>query len=184
MTTRILIALGLILATPQLPATETTEGASEWGWARMTLIKQGRKYDRGIALYMTDDQSLGVAFRCQRGKTYAVVSVRPVDYNALLQDWFRNPVEQQVEYTIDDEAQRVETWVWAYSGKVFVSPPGDSVKDLFKAARRGATLSFKRRKGKSVLIRIPTGDPALFDGFVNKCGLAAADYGHVDTQQP
>jgi len=183
MKTRILIAISLILATPQLPAAEASEGASEWGWARMTLVDRGRKYDRGIALYTTNDKSLGIAFRCQRGKTYAVVSVRPVDFNALLKDRFRRPAEWQVEFAIDDEALRVETWVWAYSGKVFLSPPGDSVKDLFKAARRGATLSFRRRKGDFLTIRLPPGDPALFEGFVDKCGLAAADYGQVDTQE-
>lgn len=183
MKTRILIALSLILATPQLPAAEAIEGASEWAWARMTLVDRGRKYDRGIALFTTDKQSLGIAFRCQRGKTYAVVSVKPVDFNALLAERFRHPAEWQVEYAIDDEALRVETWVWAYNGKVFLSPPGDSVKDLFKAARRGATLSFKRRKGDLLTIRLPPGDPALFEGFVDECGLAAADYGQVVTQE-
>ena len=180
---KIFITLTLILAVPQLQSAETTEDTAEWSWAKMTLVKRGREYDRGIALYMTDEHSLGVAFRCHRDKTYAVVSVRPVDFDALLQEWFRNPVEQQVEYTIDDEALRVETWVWAYGGRVFVSAPGDSVKDLFRAARRGATLSFKRRKGKSVTIRIPTGDPALFDGFVRHCGLSAADYGQGETYE-
>ncbi|MDH3619536.1 MAG: hypothetical protein OER91_01500 [Gammaproteobacteria bacterium] len=174
MNTRIFIALTLLLATPELQSADTpdtADGASEWSWARMILVKRGRKYDRGIALYMTNEQSPGVAFRCQRDKLYAVVSVKPVDFNSLLTEWFRNPAEWKVEYRIDGEPLRAETWVWAYRGKVFVSPPGDSVKDLFEAARRGATLKFTRRKGDPVSIDIPAGDPALFDGFISKCGL-------------
>lgn len=183
MKTTIFIALSLILVTPPLAATETTDGASEWSWARMTLIKRGRNYDRGIALYMTDDQSLGIAFRCHGGKTYAVVSVKPVDFDELLRDWFRHPAEWEVEYAIDEEAPRVETWVWAYSGRVFVSRPGDSVRDLFRAARRGTTLSFKRRKGDAMTIEIPPGDTALFDGFVEHCGLSTAEYGQGEAYE-
>lgn len=182
------LILGLLLAPPLAANAEDTqnsaaenEAASAWGSSRMVLVEKGKKKNRGIALFTTSDQAPGIAFRCHRKKVYAFVSVKPVSFQKLLREWFRNPAEWQVEYRIDDQEARVETWIWTYKGRVFLSRPGSSTNDLFRAARRGATLKFQRKHGDLVTIEIPAGEPDRFDSFVEKCGLKLTDLGSIQT---
>ena len=148
----------------------------------MTLVKRGKKTNRGYALFTTSDQAPGIAFRCHRRKVYALVSVKPVSFRKLLQEWFRNPAEWQVEYRFDDQKARVESWIWTYEGRVFMSRPGSSTNDLFHAARRGTTLQFQRKHGDPVTIEIPAGEPDRFDSFVETCGLEQTDPGWMETR--
>lgn len=163
-----------------VPAFAEGETAA-WGSSRMTLIEKGRKKDRGYALFTTSDQVPGIAFRCHRKKLFAFVSVKPVSFRKLLEKWFRNPAEWQVEYRVDGSEPKVEAWIWTHKGRVFMSRPGESANDLFHAARRGATIDFQRKHGDPVTIEVPPGDVDRFESFVEKCGLSDTDLGSVET---
>ena len=180
-----LLILNLPLAHAGEPQKDQVLGAevaraAAWGSSKMTLVVKGQKKDRGYALFTTDENSPGIAFRCDRKKIYAFVSVKPMSFRKLLGQWFRNPAEWQVEYRVDDDALRDETWIWLLRGKVFMSQPDGSANDLFRAAKRGSTVWFQRKHGDPVTIEIPAGDPARFDGFVEKCGLKLMDLGSTE----
>jgi len=178
----LLLILPVLIANANDAPAPTTEDdvASAWGSSKMTLIVKGRKRDRGFALFTTDDTSPGIAFRCDRKKVYAFVSVKPLSFRKLLGEWFRNPAEWKVEYRVDDDALRAETWIWLLRGKVFMSRPDESAYELFRAAKRGATVWFHRKHGDPVTIEIPAGEPARFDNFVEKCGLQLTDLGSTE----
>lgn len=107
--------------------------------------------------------------------------MKPVSFRKLLGEWFRNPAEWQVEYRVDDDALKAETWIWLLRGKVFMSQPDGSAADLFRAAKRGTTVWFHRKHGDPVTIEIPPGEPARFDSFVEKCGLKLTGLDSMET---
>jgi hypothetical protein len=168
---RILWLLVLCLVVPDAPASEPESDTAAWESARLYLIKRGKKYSRGHALYMTDASGPALGFNCHRQKLYAFVSVVPLSLGDVLKKWFRNPAEWKATYQVDDEPVRSETWIWTYNGKVFMSLPDDSSSYLLQAAGRGASIEFQRKGGDPVTFDIPAVYQPQLERFTQECGL-------------
>lgn len=168
---RILWLLVLCLVVPDAPASEPESDTAAWESARLYLIKRGKKYSRGHALYMTDASGPALGFNCHRQKLYAFVSVVPLSLGDVLKKWFRNPAEWKATYQVDDEPVRSETWIWTYNGKVFMSLPDDSSSYLLQAAGRGASIEFQRKGGDPVTFDIPAVYQPQLERFTQDCGL-------------
>ncbi len=176
------VAIGILIAMPawaEEPQHEQAERAAEPDWqiSRLYVKRQGKTYFRGRGLYMTRSDGPAVGFTCQKQQVYAFVSVEALSIGEIFEKGFRNPAEWKVRFQIDDQPPREETWIWTYGGRVFMSKPGESADDLFKAAGNGATLMFHRDRGDPVTIEIPKDDFGSFDYYVEKCGLELTDVG-------
>ena len=151
--------------------------------SRLYVKRRGKTYLRGRGLYMTRSDGPAIGFTCQKKQIYAFVTVEAMSIAEIFKKWFRNPAEWKVRFQIDDQPARDETWIWTYSGRVFMSKPGDSANDLFKAARSGATLMFHRYRGDPVTIEIPGDEFGWFDHYIEKCGLDPTDLGSLTTRR-
>jgi hypothetical protein len=168
---KILLLLTCCLVVPDVPASEPEGDSAAWEIARLYLIKRGKKYSRGHALYMTDASGPALGFSCHRQKLYAFVSVVPQSLGDVLKKWFRNPAKWKATYQVDDEPARSETWIWTYNGKVFMSLPDDSSNYLLQAAGRGASIEFQRKGGDPVKFDIPAVYQPRLERFTQECGL-------------
>ncbi len=182
-------ALAMLVAMPvwaEEPQREPREPLvePEWKMARLYVKRRGKTYFRGRALYMTESSGPSIGFTCQKKQVFAFVSVKALSLGEIFEKWFRNPAEWNVRFQIDDQPPRDETWIWTYGGRVFMSKPGESANDLFKAARNGETLTFKSRKKEDpVTFEIPRDGFAQFEVFVDKCGLDLTDFGSLTTRR-
>ena len=116
-------------------------------------------------------------------QVFAFVSVKALSIGEILEKGFRNPAEWKVRFQINDEPAREETWIWTYGGRVFMSKPGESANDLFKAARNGATLMFHRDRGDPVTIEIPRDVFGQFETYLERCGIEQTDIGSLTTRR-
>lgn len=177
-----LIAVPALAEEPQQDQGEPTV-ENEWQMSRLYVKRRGKTYFRGRALYMTDGSGPAIGFTCQKKQVYAFVSVEAMSLGEVFKKWFRNPAEWKVRFQIDDQPARDETWIWTYGGRIFMSKPGDSANDLFKAARNGATLMFHRDRGDPVTFTIPRDEFGQFEYYVEKCGLSLTDFGSLTTRR-
>ncbi len=184
----LVLAIGFLVALPawaQAPEQDQPEPAVEYDWetAKLYVKRRGKTYFRGRALYMTKTDGPAIGFTCQKKQVYAFVSVKALSLGEIFEKWFRTPAEWKARFQIDDRPPREETWIWTYGGRVFMSRPGESANDLFKAARNGATLMFHRDRGDPVTFDIPRDEYGQFENFVDKCGLELTDFGSLTTRR-
>ena len=182
------VVIGLVIALPawaQQHEQDQAEPAVEYDWetAKLYVKRRGKTYSRGRALYMTRIDGPAIGFTCQKKQVYAFVSVKALSLGEIFEKWFRNPAEWRARFQIDDEEPREEPWVWTYGGRVFMSRPGESANDLFRASRNGATLMFHRDRGDPVTFEIPRDEFGQFERFVDKCGLELTDFGSLTTRR-
>lgn len=182
------IAVGLLVTLPAFAEEAAQEQIGptieyDWEMAKLYVKRRGKTYFRGRALYMTKSDGPAIGFTCQKKKVYAFVSVKALSLGEIFEKWFRTPAEWQARFQIDDQLPREETWIWTYGGRVFMSKPGESANDLFKAARNGATLMFHRDRGDPVTFEIPRDEFGQFETFVERCGLDLTDFGSLTTRR-
>lgn len=124
-----------------------------------------------LLLHTVDPDQPGIAFRCEKGKMYVIVSVRAADLAKALREGVRRPRDWELTYRIDDGAPVTEDWVSMSNSRLFMARKFASTAAIFNAARNGGTLAITVRGSDPVTIDIPESHDDLFDYYVESCEL-------------
>jgi len=124
-----------------------------------------------LLLHTVDPDRPGIAFRCEKGKMYVIVSVRAADLAKALREGVRRPRDWELTYRIDDGAPVTEDWVSMSNSRLFMARKFASTAAIFNAARNGGTLAITVRGSDPVTIAIPESHDDLFDYYVESCKL-------------
>ena len=126
-----------------------------------------------LLLHTVEADRPGIAFRCERGRLYVILAVRPADLVKALREGVRRPRDWELTYRIDDNAPVTEDWVSMSNNRLFMARQFASTAAIFNAARDGGTLAITVRGSDPVTIEIPESDDELFDYYVESCRLDA-----------
>jgi len=125
-----------------------------------------------LLMYTTDRKKPGLAFRCEKGRLYGILSVRPANLEKALRDGVRRPRDWTLTVTIGNGQPRSEAWVSMQNGKLVMAHESGTTKELFRAARDADSVSVVTRKGKKpVIIELPAGNEAMFSDYLDRCDL-------------
>ena len=124
-----------------------------------------------LLLHTVDPDRPGIAFRCEKGKMYVILAVRPADLAKALRQGVRRPRDWELTYRIDDSAPVTEDWVSMSNNRLFMARRFASTAAIFNAARDGATLAITVKGSDPVTVDIPPSDDELFDYYVESCKL-------------
>ena len=145
------------------------------GWKSIKLSQQSSdgKQARGFMLYTTDKTNKGAAFRCEWGRMYTFLGVKPVDFRKILQQRSSKLRDREITFSINDSAEVVEDWVQMFSGKIYMAREISTNLAIFRAAAKGANISFTRKYGETVTISLPILDQSVSGAFLDGCDLKA-----------
>ena len=152
-------------------STGQAEQVSAWQITKIAEFKNDKKYSRGLLLYTTGADKMSVAFRCESGKLFAFLAVKPADFKQILQQRSQSPRDREVRFSIDNGAEATENWVQMFSGRIYMVRKISTTLDVFRAATTGATITFTRKYGKTVIIPLPEVDQETFGSFLTNCDL-------------
>ena len=125
-----------------------------------------------ILLYTTDKKVPGAAFRCEKGRLFAILSMRKSDLGKALRDGVRRPRDWPLTVTIGDAPPVTEAWVSMQNGRLVMAHSAETTRALYAAARRGDVVAVKRKEGQdAVVVQMPAADSALFDDYLSACSL-------------
>ncbi len=124
-----------------------------------------------LLLHTVDPDRPGIAFRCEKGRMYAVLAARPADLSKALREGVRRPRDWELTYRIDDGAPVTEDWVSMSNSRLFMAREFASTAAIFHAARDGGTLEITVKGWDPVTIEMPDSDDELFDYYVESCNL-------------
>jgi hypothetical protein len=124
-----------------------------------------------LLLNTVDPDKPGIAFRCEKGKMYVVLAVRPADLEKALREGVRRPRDWELTYQIDDGEAVTGNWVSMSNSRLFMAHEFASTAAIFNAARDGATLTVTVKGWDPVSIEIPESDDELFDYYIESCEL-------------
>ena len=124
-----------------------------------------------LLLHTVDPDRPGIAFRCEKGRMYVILAVRPEDLSRALREGVRRPRDWELTYRIDDGAPVTEDWVSMSNNRLFMARKFASTAAIFKAARNGGILAITVKGSDPVTIEIPESDDELFDYYVESCEL-------------
>ena len=145
------------------------------GWRVIDVTKtvNGVETPRGKMLFTTDGERLGAAFRCDAGKLYAFVSVKPVDFSVNLEQRSGRHREKSMSYAIANGESGTEEWVSMFNGKVYKPQYISTTSAMFRAALEGADVTVARHTGANeVTIDFPQPDRDAFAEFLQGCDLS------------
>jgi len=124
-----------------------------------------------LLLHTVDPDRPGIAFRCEKGRMYVIVAVRPTDLAKALRDGVRRPRDWELTYRIGDAAPVTEAWVSMSNSRLFMAHRFASTAAIFHAARDGGTLEVTVKGWDPVIVVMPESDDELFDYYVESCDL-------------
>jgi hypothetical protein len=124
-----------------------------------------------LLLNTVDPDKPGIAFRCEKGKMYVVLAVRPADLEKALREGVRRPRDWELTYQINDDEPVTGNWVSMSNSRLFMAHEFASTAAIFNAARDGATLTVTVKGWDPVSIEIPESDDELFDYYIESCEL-------------
>lgn len=127
-----------------------------------------------LLLYTVDPDSPGIAFRCEKGRLYLVLAVRPAELEKALREGVRRPRDWEMTYRIDDGEAVTEDWVSMSNSRLFMAHQFATTAAIFHAARDGGTLELTVKGWDPVTVEIPESDDELFDYFIESCKLDPA----------
>lgn len=128
-----------------------------------------------LLLHTVDPDRPGIAFRCEKGRMYVILAVRPADLRKALREGVRRPRDWELSYRLDDGDAVTEDWVSMSNSRLFMARNFASTAAIFNAARDGGTLEVTVKGWDPVTVELPASDDALFDYYVESCDLNA-DY--------
>ncbi len=146
--------------------------ASGWRVIDVTKTVDGVETPRGKMLFTTDGDRLGAAFRCDAGKLYAFVSVKPVDFSEKLTQRSGRARDKSMMYAFEDGNSGTEEWVSMFNGKVYKLQYISTTAAMFEAAMYGSDVTVARHNGSNeVTIDFPQDGGEAFGEFLQGCDL-------------
>jgi len=124
-----------------------------------------------LLLNTVDPDRPGIAFRCEKGKLYTMLAVRPSDLEKSLREGVRRPRDWTLTYKIGDGDEVTEEWVSMSNGRLFMAHETASTFAIFRAALGGDTITVTVKGNDPVSVDVPPGDSGLFDAFLDLCAL-------------
>ena len=126
-----------------------------------------------LLLHTVDPDMPGIAFRCEKGRLFTMLAVRPSDLRKSLREGVRKPRDWTLTYKIGDAEEVTEEWVSMSNGRLYMAHETASTFAVFQAALDDETLTVTVKGKDSVSIDVPPGDSDLFDAFLDRCALDA-----------
>ena len=126
-----------------------------------------------LLLHTVDPDMPGIAFRCEKGRLFTMLAVRPSDLRKSLREGVRKPRDWTLTYKIGDAEEVTEEWVSMSNGRLYMARETASTFAVFQAALDDETLTVTVKGKDSVSIDVPPGDGDLFDAFLDRCALDA-----------
>lgn len=124
-----------------------------------------------LLLHTVDPSRPGIAFRCEKGRLYVLLAVRPVDLEKKLREGVRRPRDWPLTWRVDDGEPVTEDWVSMSNNRLFMARKSASTATIFRAARDGGTLEITVTGWDTVTVEMPESDDALFDYYIERCEL-------------
>lgn len=143
----------------------------EWRTIKIAQLWGDNKSDRGFLLYTSGDDKTGAAFRCEEGKLFAFLAVKPADFRGIIQKRSPSPSDREVRFALGDNAELKEKWVQMFSGKIYMVREVSTTLEIFQAVASGVTITFTRKYGKTVSIPIPALEKNISSHFLERCNL-------------
>ncbi len=147
------------------------EQSSAWQVTKIMQIKHKETHGRGLLLFTDNPDKTGAAFRCDAGKLFAFLAVKPTDIREKLFQRTRNPRDREVRFSINGGIEKSETWVQMFNGQIYMARKISSILQIFDAAKAGAQITFTRKYGKTVTFSLPVADQEIFRFFIESCDL-------------
>ena len=126
-----------------------------------------------LLLHTVDPDKPGIAFRCEKGRLFTMLAVRPSDLRKSLREGVRKPRDWTLTYKIGDAEEVTEEWVSMSNGRLYMAHETASTFAVFQAALDDETLTVTVKGKDPVSIDVPLGDSDLFDAFLDRCALDA-----------
>lgn len=126
-----------------------------------------------LLLHTVDRDRPGIAFRCEKGRMYVILAVRPADLRKALREGVRRPRDRELSYRIDGRDIVTENWVSMSNSRLFMAHDFASTASIFTAARDGGTLQVTVKGWEPVTLEMPDSDDELFDYYIESCDLNA-----------
>jgi hypothetical protein len=164
------------------PADEGTAGDGAWEMSDLQLKLRAKNATSAysmpvtremetLLLHTVDPDRPGIAFRCEKGRLYALLAVRPVDLEKALREGVRRPRDWPLTWRVDDGEPVTEDWVSMSNSRLFMAHELASTAAIFRAARDGGVLTIIVKGWDPVTVEIPESDDALFDYYIESCSL-------------
>ena len=124
-----------------------------------------------LLLHTVDPDRPGIAFRCEKGKMYVILAVRPADLAKALREGVRRPRDWELTYRLGDADPVTEDWASMSNSRLFMAHRFASTAAIFHAARDGGTLEVTVEGWDPVIVEMPESEDELFDYYVESCVL-------------
>ena len=150
---------------------EGVEMSTTWKIAS-TTVKRARKVEEstGYIMYTVSPDTLDTAFRCQKGRLFAFVAIKPVNMvDATKLGW--QVKRWHLKVAIGDGEFRDEIWASVHNGKVLMARKRSTSRAIFAAARKGTSIRIDPRYGEDVTVDIPADADQVFRRFEEVCGF-------------
>jgi len=126
-----------------------------------------------LLLHTIDPDMPGIAFRCEKGRLYTMLAVRPSDLRKSLREGVRKPRDWTLTYKIGDAEEVTEEWVSMSNGRLYMAHETTSTIAVFRAALDDEAMTVTVKGKDPVTIDVPPGDSDLFDAYLDRCALDA-----------
>ena len=181
-----LVCIGATLAAPVVAIADGHEDEGAWEMADLELKLRAKnttsaystpitKEMETLLLYTVDPEVPGIAFRCEKGRLYVLLSASAMDLGKALREGVRRPRDWEFTYQIDDSDPVTEDWVSMSNSRLFMAHKFESTAAIFNASRNGdgGTLKANAKGRDGATITIPESDDELFDLYIESCNLDA-----------
>lgn len=126
---------------------------------------------QSLQLYTSDTSRPGFAFRCEKHRLFAWVSLKPLDLEKTLKKKVVRPRDWPLAVTIGNRDPVEEDWVSMFSGRVYMVRETGTTKDVFLAAVSGVPVDVSVKKRDPVRIEAPAADTSVVKYFLQRCDL-------------
>lgn len=176
----LLVVFGAALLTSAAADDAMPEGAWEMSNLNLTLKARNAtsayhlpatKEVETLLLHTVDPDKTGIAFRCEKGRLFTTLAVRPSDLRKSLREGVRKPRDWTLTYKIGDGDEVTEDWVSTSSGRLYMAHETASTFAVFRAALNGDPITVTVKGKDPVSIDVPPGDSDLFDAYLDRCAL-------------
>ncbi len=145
-----------------------------WQIMKLSQQKNNQSVSRGLLMYTTGADKTGAAFRCEGGRLYTFVAVKPADFRKVLQQRSSHPYDREVSFSLNSADEVSEEWVQMFRGQIYMVRKTSTTLDIFRTATTDSIITFTRKYGKTVVIPLPAMERGISRHFLESCELSAA----------